>query len=134
METRTPDVRKLRLRVMEVSEAKAGRFARVRVRGIEGPGRMRFFDIPAEDFQVGDQLEFSLVCVVRELAAEPESNGITEALIAEPVPGISGQGAGAAEIVWTASDVDELDPERISPADIEAGFGHETIHPHPEGA
>jgi len=101
METKT-----LNLRVLEISEAKAGRFARVRVKGIDGPGRMRFFDIPAEDFQVGDQLEFSLVRVNRNLAIQAEQAAPLEE---------DNQIRLSAEAIAVAGEFDSKEPSTFIP-------------------
>lgn len=66
----------MKARVVAIIETRTGRFARMLILGSNTkPGTMRLFDIPGEDYQIGDKVWFTPAKIVRKLAVQAESLG-----------------------------------------------------------
>lgn len=126
----------MRTRVKELIERADGKYARMIIEGGSlKPGQMRMFDIPAEDFQIGDKIEFAPIRIDRKMAVTesythqvryqnevditPVMHGLAEVLTLSPGDFVKG---AMGEDAIPQADGDGTD------------FGHETIHPHSEGA
>ncbi len=127
----------MKARVVAIIETRTGRFARlVILNGNKQPGTLRLFDIPGEDYQIGDKVWFTPAKIVRKMAiehqAEPSFSSLSDERIREMLKN------GHVKISTDPADASAVDIcpgcSVCRPNEEEIPTGHDTIHPHPEGA